>query len=76
MALSILLQPLVGIPVLLVLVLARLAYWFCYDKERDAELARIPGPTIEKWTILWLVQSLATGKAVEDFLRLDKKYGR
>ncbi|KAF2469384.1 cytochrome P450 oxidoreductase [Lindgomyces ingoldianus] len=75
MVLSTALRPLIGIPLFLLVVCIKLVYSVGVSKSWNNPLSKIPGPAVARLTRLWLVQSLVTGKAVEDFRRLDREYG-
>ena len=53
----------------------KFASWLKIAWDENGTLSTVPGPKIAKWTRLWIVKALASGKSHEIFVDTNQRYG-
>ena len=63
------------IPFIVLAVVVKLIFWAQVLYRQRATLALIPGPKWAAYTRFWLARTLASGKAADIFVDINKQYG-
>ncbi|KAF2875746.1 cytochrome P450 oxidoreductase [Massariosphaeria phaeospora] len=66
---------LIEYPLIILLVMLKVALLIPLFAKWRFPLSHVPGPWLARWSRLWLVRSLVSGKAAHEFVRLDLQYG-
>lgn len=55
---------------------AKVALWTSLLVKWNFPLSEIPGPKLARWTRLWLIETLYSGKWAEELVNLHQKHGK
>lgn len=55
---------------------SKLVFWGGFLYSQNFPLSKIPGPAWAAYTRIWLIKTLASGKSAQNFIDVNKEYGK